>query len=65
MILPGAVDSVLAEIARRAALTLDQAEALPPDAYRSDAVLALERERIFGREWLCVGRGDEIPEVGD
>ncbi len=56
---------IVSEIARRAALPLEEARALPPDAYRSDAMLALERERIFRREWVCVGRADEIPQPGD
>jgi phenylpropionate dioxygenase-like ring-hydroxylating dioxygenase large terminal subunit len=29
---------------------------LPTSWYRSDHVFALEKERIFCREWLCLGR---------
>jgi Rieske 2Fe-2S family protein len=35
------------------------------DAYFSDHVWRAERERIFGAEWVCVGRADEVPEPGD
>jgi Rieske 2Fe-2S family protein len=35
------------------------------DYYLSDQVFALERERIFHREWLCVAREEEIPDPGD
>jgi Rieske 2Fe-2S family protein len=35
------------------------------DYYFSDAVFALERERIFAREWFCVGREEELAAAGD
>jgi glycine betaine catabolism A len=38
---------------------------LPRAAYFSDEQFARERERIFAREWVCVGRADEIPAKGD
>jgi Rieske 2Fe-2S family protein len=33
---------------------------LPSSWYRSDKVFGLEKERIFFREWLCVGREEEL-----
>ncbi len=38
---------------------------LPRDAYFSDAVWRLEKERIFAHEWLCAGREDQLPAAGD
>ncbi|MGH7580568.1 MAG: aromatic ring-hydroxylating oxygenase subunit alpha [Gemmatimonadales bacterium] len=35
------------------------------DYYLSDRVFALERERIFFREWFCAAREEEIPDPGD
>ena len=35
------------------------------DYYLTDRVFALERERIFFREWLCVAREEELAEPGD
>jgi glycine betaine catabolism A len=35
------------------------------DYYLSDQVFALERERIFYREWFCAAREEEIPDPGD
>jgi Rieske 2Fe-2S family protein len=35
------------------------------DHYLSDQLFALERERIFYREWFCVAREEEIPNPGD
>jgi len=38
---------------------------LPSDWYTDSDVYALEQEHIFMREWLCVGREEDIPEPGD
>jgi glycine betaine catabolism A len=37
----------------------------PVAAYRSAESFDAERERIFWREWYCVGRDEEIPVPGD
>ena len=37
---------------------------LPSSWYRSAHVFALEKERIFCREWLCVGRAEELGAPG-
>jgi Rieske 2Fe-2S family protein len=37
---------------------------LPTRWYRSEEIFRLETERIFRREWVCVGREDELPELG-
>ena len=42
-----------------------EARALPPQAYLSEEFHELEREHIFRREWLCVGREEQIPDPGD
>jgi Rieske 2Fe-2S family protein len=38
---------------------------LPRDAYVSDEQFALERERIYAREWVLVGRVESIAGRGD
>jgi Rieske 2Fe-2S family protein len=38
---------------------------LPRDAYISAAVFDVERERIFAREWVLVGREESVPATGD
>jgi Rieske 2Fe-2S family protein len=44
----------------------DQLEAaLPAAAYLDAAEFARERDAIFWREWMCVGRADQVPEPGD
>ena len=49
---------LLADNARR---PFGEALSLPPRVYASEAFHALEAERIFHREWLCVGRADDLP----
>jgi Rieske 2Fe-2S family protein len=38
---------------------------LPREAYFAEAVWQREKERIFGREWVCAGRAEEVPDAGD
>ena len=39
---------------------------LPSGWYSSERVFALEKERIFCREWLCVGRKEDVLDrIGD
>src|SRR5207253_3286379 len=37
---------------------------LPSTWYRSESVLAVEKERIFCREWVCAGREEELAGPG-
>jgi choline monooxygenase len=43
----------------------EQARHVPGYFYTSPEVYALEREAIFMKEWLCVGRCEEIEKPGD
>ncbi|MBY6153895.1 Rieske 2Fe-2S domain-containing protein [Vannielia litorea] len=43
----------------------EQARAMPPSVYTSEAFLELELEHIFQREWFCVGRASALSEPGD
>ena len=38
---------------------------MPPGAFTSEALLELEREQIFSKQWICVGREDELQLPGD
>lgn len=58
-------EQILDALAENAARPLPEALSLPPAAYHSDELLQLERERMFYRGWLCVGRCAEIPQAGD
>jgi Rieske 2Fe-2S family protein len=41
------------------------AKTLPAECYISPDVFAQEEDRIFRSEWLCVGREESLPCVGD
>ncbi len=53
--------------ALREASTLgyERAWSMPGAFYHSPEMLALERERLFMREWICVGRVEEVDRPGD
>ena len=46
-------------------LTYDQARSMPGTFYTDPSILALEREQLFMREWICVGRQEEVAAPGD
>jgi len=56
---------LLEQLRTQAALRPDQARSLPPRFYWDPDIWRLEVEQIFGKEWMCVGRVDQIPEPGD
>lgn len=60
------------EAARRVLADVDQcadpvatARLLPPEVYTGEDFWEFEKEAVFGREWLCIGHVNEIPEPGD
>ena len=42
----------------------DRSWSMPAAFYNDPAVLDVEREQLFSKEWICIGRADEIPEPG-
>ena len=44
---------------------VDEARLLPPVLYTSPEFYEFERRAIFQRDWLCVGRTDQLAEPGD
>jgi len=44
---------------------VNEACALPSSLYTSEAFFEFEKEAIFARDWLCLGREDQIPRPGD
>lgn len=59
------VEQLIARIAEVASHALRDATTMPPDVYTSESLLALELQRIFAAEWICVGRVEEISDSGD
>lgn len=47
--------------------TTDAAQAftMPGSFYTSEALLEIEREQLFRKQWICLGREEEIPLPGD
>lgn len=43
----------------------DRRVALPPEAYTSDAMAALERSAVFAHGWIAVGHVSELAKPGD
>jgi phenylpropionate dioxygenase-like ring-hydroxylating dioxygenase large terminal subunit len=59
------VRSILAQDLASSAQDVETAITLPPECYTSEAWLEYEKEVIFRREWLCLGRSEQIPNIGD
>lgn len=57
-------DRLLAELDASVA-DVAHAFTLPPEIYTSAEALEFEREAVFMREWLAVGRAERIPDPGD
>jgi phenylpropionate dioxygenase-like ring-hydroxylating dioxygenase large terminal subunit len=57
-------DELLRALKTNAALPEELSEATPPQLYTSPEILELELNRIFNREWHCVGREDAFEEPG-
>ena len=59
------LDIVLERLRRAAERPFEDARPIPPEVHHSRAFLERERESLFTREWVCVGRADEISAHGD
>ena len=59
------LDDILRRLTDLAATPVEQSTAMPPAVYHSEELHTLERDRIFAKEWLCVGRANDIPNAGD
>ncbi len=57
--------ALLGELAANAERPFSEALGFPAAAYRSPEFAALEAEKLFRKEWVCVGRTDDLPKVGD
>lgn len=54
-----------AALAESVAVDYTQAWAMPREYYTDVDLFDLERKRLFGEEWICIGRSDEVKEPGD
>lgn len=44
---------------------VDEARVLLPKAYYSEAFFEFEKEAVFMHSWLCIGRVQQLPNIGD
>jgi choline monooxygenase len=58
--IPAGVQNAALQTAR----PLSQARHLPAYFYTSPEVFALEKEKIFGRDWMLIGRVEELEQPG-
>jgi phenylpropionate dioxygenase-like ring-hydroxylating dioxygenase large terminal subunit len=45
--------------------SVEQAVGLPPECYTDPAFFEFEKDAIFYKEWLCVGRVEQVQKPGD
>jgi phenylpropionate dioxygenase-like ring-hydroxylating dioxygenase large terminal subunit len=62
---PIVLEPLLDAVVSGANQPIEKAQTLPPTAYTSAAFYALEVERIFKKEWLCVGHVSQVAKEGD
>ncbi|MEX3015715.1 aromatic ring-hydroxylating oxygenase subunit alpha [Gymnodinialimonas hymeniacidonis] len=58
---PNPIDALRASVS----VPFEQARAMPPSVYTSDAFLDAELENIFKTSWYCVGRASALANPGD
>jgi phenylpropionate dioxygenase-like ring-hydroxylating dioxygenase large terminal subunit len=62
----GDASSKLGEVLDRVSrLPYDRAQSMPAAFYIDQAVLEVEQRELFRREWICVGRREELNQAGD
>src|ERR1700712_1398709 len=44
---------------------VDEAQMLPPSCYTDAGFFEFEKDSIFAKEWLCVGRQEWVEKPGD
>ena len=62
---PENLAEILKSLKASSELSLEDSISMPPEAFTSEALLELEREKIFSKEWICVGREGELQASGD
>jgi phenylpropionate dioxygenase-like ring-hydroxylating dioxygenase large terminal subunit len=61
----GVVHALGETLGRYNSLPYERAWSMPRAFYTDPRVLALEVEHLFLREWVCIGRVDEVSQPGD
>ena len=53
------------ELRANVSVPFEEARAMPPSVYTSEAFVAAELENIFKTSWFCVGRASALSQPGD
>ncbi len=59
------IDEVRDALSKLKSTPFDEATVMPAGYYTSDDFMRLESEFIFRRDWVCLGRADELESPGD
>jgi phenylpropionate dioxygenase-like ring-hydroxylating dioxygenase large terminal subunit len=57
--------NAITELKANVARPFEEAHAMPPSVYTSQAFLKSELENIFAKDWFCVGRASALSNPGD
>ena len=57
--------TILKKLQQAAGEDFQQAHPIPADANHSAEFLDHELRHVFSKDWVCIGREDELPEYGD
>ena len=59
------LESIFSALDRVLKTDAKNAFTMPGEFYTSEVFAKLEREQLFAARWICVGRCEEIPNIGD
>ena len=59
------IDEIFTALRKIRSSSFDQATVMPAPYYNSAEFLELEAEHVFRRDWVCLGRADELKNAGD
>lgn len=59
------VERLRNELTRLKSLPASEAVSMPPEYYTSEAFLALEKDYVFRKDWVCLGHEGEVAKPGD
>ncbi|MEF3046396.1 aromatic ring-hydroxylating oxygenase subunit alpha [Pseudotabrizicola sp. L79] len=57
--------AAVSELRANVSVPFEQAKAMPKSVYTSPEFAAMEETHIFAKEWLCAGRAEALPNIGD
>ena len=63
--MPQEIHSLLDQLRAYDGLDIGKARALPMEMYTSRELFDLEMEHVFRKEWICVGRDEQVKNRGD